>query len=120
MPELPEVETIRRKLEPHVIGRTFTEATADASPKFKVAEAVLGAQVEQLTRLGKYMIFQLDDGQELVAHLGHDRGVFDGARRPAARRHPRQGALDTRQLHPAGIQRYPPVRPAAGGAGRLL
>ena len=70
MPELPEVETIRRKLKPHVIGRTFIEVTADASPKFKVAEETLGAQVEQLTRLGKYMIFQLADGREMIAHLG--------------------------------------------------
>lgn len=70
MPELPEVETIRRKLVPYVEGRICVEASADPAEKFKVAEEILGVQFGRLKRLGKYLLFELDDGREMVAHLG--------------------------------------------------
>ena len=45
MPELPEVETIRRQLEPLVVGRRFGEAWAFPHPKFSPALEVSGAAV---------------------------------------------------------------------------
>ena len=70
MPELPEVETIRRQLEPLVVGRRFGEAWAFAHPKFTPALDAQGAAVESVGRRGKYLLLGLDDDRELVVHLG--------------------------------------------------
>ncbi|HET6952746.1 MAG TPA: bifunctional DNA-formamidopyrimidine glycosylase/DNA-(apurinic or apyrimidinic site) lyase [Acidimicrobiales bacterium] len=70
MPELPEVETIRRQLEPLVVGRRLGEAWAFPHPKFTPALQVPGALVERVARRGKYLLIGLDDDRELVVHLG--------------------------------------------------
>lgn len=70
MPELPEVETIRRQLEPLLVGRRFGEAWAFPHPKFTPALEVGPAAVEQVGRRGKYLLVGLDDDRELVVHLG--------------------------------------------------
>jgi formamidopyrimidine-DNA glycosylase len=75
MPELPEVETIRRQLAPHLEGRTFDAVeirdfrwTQPAPPELIAAE-LEGAHVERLGRLGKYMIWELDRDRHLLVHL---------------------------------------------------
>jgi formamidopyrimidine-DNA glycosylase len=75
MPELPEVETIRRQLAPHLEGRTFDSVeirdfrwTLPAPPELIAAE-LAGAQVQRLGRLGKYMIWELDGDRHLLLHL---------------------------------------------------
>lgn len=70
MPELPEVETIRRQLEPLVVGRRLGRAWAFPHPKFTAALAVGPATVERVGRRGKYLLIGLDDDRELVVHLG--------------------------------------------------
>jgi len=70
VPELPEVETIRSKLVPYVEGRVCVGASADPADKFNSAEELAGLQFGRLRRLGKYLLFGLDDGREMVAHLG--------------------------------------------------
>ena len=70
MPELPEVETIRRQLDPLVVGRRLTSAWAFAHPKFTAALEVVGATVTGTARRGKYLLLPLDDGRELIVHLG--------------------------------------------------
>ncbi len=70
MPELPEVETIRRQLEPRLVGRTVVDAWAFAAANFAEATAAIGATAESLTRRGKYLITRLDDDRELIVHLG--------------------------------------------------
>ena len=70
MPELPEVETIRRQLDPLVAGRTITDAFGHASAKFAEAVHATGAQLERVRRRGKYLLFDLDDDRELIVHLG--------------------------------------------------
>ena len=70
MPELPEVETIRRQLEPLVVGRRLTSAWAFPHPKFIAALEVVGATITGTARRGKYLLLSLDDGRELVVHLG--------------------------------------------------
>ena len=70
MPELPEVETIRRQLDPRLRGRTLVAGDAHWSDKFTPALEALGAAVAGVRRRGKYLLFDLDDGRELVAHLG--------------------------------------------------
>lgn len=70
MPELPEVETVRRGLEPVLVGRTIVEAEAHPSAKFSSAPAAIGATVRAVGRRGKYLLLDLDDGRQLVVHLG--------------------------------------------------
>lgn len=75
MPELPEVETVRRTLSPRLIGRTIVRAevrTPDyvvgASPE-DFSHLVEGARITGLDRRGKFLIFRLDDAAEFVLHL---------------------------------------------------
>jgi formamidopyrimidine-DNA glycosylase len=75
VPELPEVETIRRQLAPHVEGRVLERLEirdsrwcAPLAPE-ALADAVQGRRVEQLGRRGKYFIFELEDDVFLLVHL---------------------------------------------------
>ncbi len=70
MPELPEVETIRRGLEPRVRGATIDAVDAHPSPKFAPALDAAGTSIRGIDRRGKYLLFDLDGELELVAHLG--------------------------------------------------
>ena len=75
MPELPEVETIRRHLAPHVEGRVLSALEVRderwcrplAGPV--VAAAVKGRRIEALGRRGKYLIWELEDDVHLMLHL---------------------------------------------------
>ncbi len=70
MPELPEVETIRRQLEPRLVDRRILEAGSHESTKFTPAREATGARVEAVGRRGKYLMIRLNDGRDLVVHLG--------------------------------------------------
>lgn len=75
MPELPEVETIRRELEPHVVGRTVRDLSFDwegivRRPSLEeFCARLIGQKITRLGRRGKYLIFRLSSGQALVIHL---------------------------------------------------
>jgi formamidopyrimidine-DNA glycosylase len=75
VPELPEVETVRRGLLPHLAGRVLSEVqvldhrlTAPEPPAV-VAARLEGIRIESLGRRGKYLIAELDDGAALLVHL---------------------------------------------------
>lgn len=75
MPELPEVETVRRGLAPVLEGRRLKRAEARrADLRFalpeRFAERLTGAKVLTLDRRAKYLVAPLDTGETLVAHLG--------------------------------------------------
>lgn len=70
MPELPEVEVIRRQLREAVRGAEVIAADAHWSDKFTPALDAVGTRITDIGRRGKYLLFELDDGHELVAHLG--------------------------------------------------
>jgi formamidopyrimidine-DNA glycosylase len=70
VPELPEVETIRRQLAPRILGRTVVDAHAHPSAKFAAAGDAVSHRVDSVTRRGKYLIVGLDRERELVVHLG--------------------------------------------------
>jgi formamidopyrimidine-DNA glycosylase len=70
VPELPEVETVRRQLAPLVVGRRITAGWGHPSAKFASAPLAAGPAVEAVGRRGKYLLLALDDGRELVVHLG--------------------------------------------------
>jgi formamidopyrimidine-DNA glycosylase len=75
MPELPEVETIRRHLAPHVEGRVLRalevldERWTMPLGGAEVAAAMQGRRVERLGRRGKYLIWELADDVYLLQHL---------------------------------------------------
>lgn len=70
VPELPEVETVRRGLEPLVGGRSLVDGWAHPSTKFVTATDAVGQRVHAVERRGKYLLLRLDDGRTLVIHLG--------------------------------------------------
>ena len=78
MPELPEVEVVRRGLEAHVVGRTITGVDVLhprpvrrhlAGPD-DFAARVTGRRVEGACRRGKYLWLPLDSGDAILGHLG--------------------------------------------------
>jgi formamidopyrimidine-DNA glycosylase len=75
VPELPEVETIRSRLAPGLVGRRFEHVEiADArltrpeSPEAVAAE-LAGERVADVRRRGKYLIFEFESGRHLLIHL---------------------------------------------------
>ena len=75
MPELPEVETVRRGLEPVLTGARLTRVEARRPDlRFPLPEGFVqrltGATVRTLERRGKYLLAALDRGSTLLIHLG--------------------------------------------------
>lgn len=75
MPELPEVETVRRGLAPHLVGKRLVRVAARRPDlRFPLPEGFVqrltGARVVELTRRGKYILATLDRDETLVMHLG--------------------------------------------------
>jgi formamidopyrimidine-DNA glycosylase len=77
MPELPEVETIRRDLTPLLVGRTIervrihpgAERLAVTHAPRSLERELEGRTVEDIGRHGKYLLIRLDDGRTWVVHL---------------------------------------------------
>ncbi len=75
MPELPEVETVMRGLEPALLGARFENVRVRREKlRFplpgNMAARLHGREVERLSRRSKYILVHLDDGYVLVVHLG--------------------------------------------------
>ena len=75
MPELPEVETVRRGLEPWVVGKKIKKIEVvhkggNRSNTFAPFSAVEGAKVRNMRRRGKFLWFEVNRNLGLVAHLG--------------------------------------------------
>ena len=75
MPELPEVETVRRMLDAQIVGRTVRAVRlsrhrlrAPATPG--LARRLAGRTVRSVGRRGKYLLVGLDRGLTLLSHLG--------------------------------------------------
>ncbi len=75
MPELPEVETVRRGLSPAMEGAVITRADVNRPdlrwpfPE-RMAERLTGQTVQRLRRRSKYILADLDGGETLLIHLG--------------------------------------------------
>ncbi len=75
MPELPEVETIRRQLAPALEGRVLERMEVidprwcEPAPPWELDDAVTGRRIERLERRGKYLVWELEDEVYLVMHL---------------------------------------------------
>src|SRR6059058_4299482 len=75
MPELPEVESVRRQLEPALVGRRFERVSID-DPRLvrpyepaEVAAELEGERVTALERRGKYLVVRFETGRVLLIHL---------------------------------------------------
>ena len=75
MPELPEVETIKNELAPHIIGRTITAVTLSDDKIVRQPQPeefcsrLIGQKITGIERRGKYLIFSLSGGEALIIHL---------------------------------------------------
>ncbi len=75
MPELPEVETVRRALEKRIIGRKILAVESNfpkivSTPSFKTfASQIKGSKIEAMFRRGKFLIFDLSGGLSMISHL---------------------------------------------------
>jgi formamidopyrimidine-DNA glycosylase len=91
VPELPEVETVRRRLEPVLVGRRFDHVEIDdvrltrPEDPVEVAAELIGERVAAVERRGKYLIFRFESGRVLLIHLRmtgnvlhHSRGRDEG------------------------------------------
>lgn len=94
MPELPEVETVRRGLMPHVVGRRIRGAVVrDARLRWPIppdfADYVAGRTIDRVERRGKYLIFHFDGaaGDRLIVHLGMSGRLYALDAETPPRRH---------------------------------
>jgi formamidopyrimidine-DNA glycosylase len=75
MPELPEVETVRRQLEPELVGKRIESASVlderltRPEPPRALERAIAGREVTAVARRGKYLLIGLDGGRTLAMHL---------------------------------------------------
>lgn len=75
MPELPEVETVRRGIERRAVGRVvervevFRERTVRRQGREAIIDGLTGARIVAARRRGKYLLCELDTGGVLMMHL---------------------------------------------------
>ncbi|MCW1924224.1 bifunctional DNA-formamidopyrimidine glycosylase/DNA-(apurinic or apyrimidinic site) lyase [Luteolibacter arcticus] len=74
MPELPEVETTRRGVEPHLVGHQVTEVIVRhrglRQPVSESLDSIAGERFKSVQRRAKYLLFDLEQGGGLLVHLG--------------------------------------------------
>jgi formamidopyrimidine-DNA glycosylase len=81
MPEMPEVETIARKLRKHVVGKRITNVELSGLPlRRPIADtlraALEGRVVRRIHRRGKYLVMEMDPRGWFVVHLGMSGRIF--------------------------------------------
>jgi formamidopyrimidine-DNA glycosylase len=92
VPELPEVETIRRQLEPRLVGAQIVDARVldplwcAPRPPAEIEEQLRGQRIVELGRRGKYLLIELEQGRFCVMHLRMTGNLLwvapDGDERP--------------------------------------
>lgn len=94
MPELPEVETIRRELDREVNGRkikavevTNTRSVRRHTNKKQFVSRLEGVKMKSVTRKGKYIVANLDSGDLLVIHLGMSGQLLRSAAKEPLAKH---------------------------------
>lgn len=90
MPELPEVETTRRGIKPHLVGKVIQQVTVH-NPNLRwpvpgEVAALQGATVESVTRRGKYLLVDVPAGTAIV-HLGMSGSLRISPASEARRKH---------------------------------
>jgi formamidopyrimidine-DNA glycosylase len=110
MPELPEVEVTRRRIEPVLLGRRIAAVKTTANsyffltPPAVLSRGLVGRTVTALDRRGKYLLATLDDESVLLVHLGMTGQLFSSdAVSPRL-----LSATARASLSPEGQQRFEP------------
>ena len=134
MPELPEVETIRRQLDPAISGAVITDCVTFDHPKFTPAHLAVGRRVVSVGRRGKYLLVHLvpdgaatgsdaGNGEDLIVHLGMTgrlRVDADGRRATGADDEPYRRArwtlADGRSLVFTDVRRFGRIAVVPNGA----
>jgi formamidopyrimidine-DNA glycosylase len=123
MPELPEVETIRRQLAPLVEGRRLTEIEI-LDPRWsrplapsELEQALRGRRVERLGRRGKYLVWSFDGDVHLAQHLRMTGAVLS---QPDPEQPHVRVRIELSRTRPARPQRLAIVDPRRFGTGELL
>jgi formamidopyrimidine-DNA glycosylase len=86
MPELPEVESVRRQLEPALVGRRFDRVAIEDSrlvrpyDPIEVAAELDGEHVAAVGRRGKYLVVRFESGRVLLIHLRMTGNLLHGPR----------------------------------------
>jgi formamidopyrimidine-DNA glycosylase len=77
VPELPEVESVRRQLAPLITGRTVVATARDPYPARRIGpiDRAVGGRIAEVTRRGKFLLLPLEGSapshpSELIVHLG--------------------------------------------------
>jgi formamidopyrimidine-DNA glycosylase len=77
VPELPEVEVVRRDLEKEVVGKKIKSVDVDGMRSIRryrqrklFTSELDGRKITAVSRRGKYLVMKLDDGNALIVHLG--------------------------------------------------
>jgi formamidopyrimidine-DNA glycosylase len=76
VPELPEVEMVARTLRPRLVGRRITAVETSgkklrqAVDRARLKKLAVGASVDAVSRIGKYLLIDLSSGATLLSHLG--------------------------------------------------
>lgn len=84
MPELPEVETIKRQLEKHIINKAIINVYIIKSKVIKgispaeFKKELIGKKIVKLDRRAKYLVFTLSSGKILLVHLGMSGALILG------------------------------------------
>jgi formamidopyrimidine-DNA glycosylase len=127
MPELPEVETVRRQLEPELVGRriegasVLDERLTRPETARSVERAVEGREVTAVARRGKYLLVGLEGGRTLALHLRMTGTLELQAARPRQLDLQLLRALLETRLHlfgrgrPRQAQRLVGIGPCGGG-----
>lgn len=122
MPELPEVETIRRGLCRSLAGRRVIEVVVRERRlrrpiRRRSLERVKGAAIADVRRRGKYLLIEIDTGATLLVHLGMTGRLWVSQRSSPARPHEHVvfDLDDGRQLRFADSRRFGLVELVPGG-----
>jgi len=84
VPELPEVEITRRQIAPLLLHRRIARVRTTRASYFflteprRLARGLIGREILDLARRGKYLLAELSDGQRLLLHLGMTGQIFGG------------------------------------------
>ncbi len=123
MPELPEVETIRRQLAPLVEGRRLTSVevldprwSRPLAPR-ELEQALTGRRVERLGRRGKYLVWSFNDDVHLAQHLRMTGAVLSD---PDPEQPHVRVRIELSATRPVRPRRLAIVDPRRFGTGELL
>ena len=124
MPELPEVESVRRQLEPALVGRRFERVSID-DPRLvrpyepaEVAAELEGERVAAVERRGKYLIVRFESGRVLLIHLRMTGSLLQRSERVAPGRPASPRCCQVRRRVGRRIPRRPTLRHVAAARAR--